>query len=414
MHRAQGDERRPKMPKAPQDAQRRPKMPKAPKMTTVGKVGILGHLRPGLVIFGRASPERWMVAGSRTSRAPAGTFVGVYPPGRMGSICDVPGLIVGHDTDPIGVSGCTVVLPLDPAGAVGGVDVRGGAPGTRETDLLRPENLVERVHGVLMTGGSAFGLDAAGGVMRYLEARNIGFRVGSAVVPIVPGAVLFDLLIGDPRARPDAEAGARACRNATREPPAEGSVGAGTGATVGKLNGSAGATKGGIGSASVRLADGTTVGALVAVNAVGQVVDPQSGHILAGARRRGGGFVAPEAYFGLSADAPWSASGPAVGANTTIGIVATDAPLDKSGATRLARVAHDGVALAIRPAHTPYDGDTIFALSTAASRDARSAADLAPLGAAAASVVAEAIVRAVRAARGLGGVPAATELEWAT
>ena len=338
----------------------------------------------------------------------------VYPPGAMGSICDVPGLIVGHNTDAVGVTGCTVVLPLDPAGAVGGVDVRGGAPGTRETDLLRPENLVKRVHAVLLAGGSAFGLDAAGGVMGYLEERGIGFRVGASVVPIVPGAVLFDLSIGDARARPDAQAGARACRNATRVAPPEGSVGAGTGATVGKLNGPGLATKGGIGSASLRLADGSTVGALVAVNAAGQVVDPRSGRVLAGARRPGrDGFVADEAYLGLADAESFTAGGTAAGVNTTIGVVATDAPLDKAGATRLARAAHDGLALAIRPAHTRYDGDTIFALSMAPDGAARPPADPARLDAASARVVAEAILRAVRAARGLGGVPSATELEWA-
>lgn len=323
---------------------------------------------------------------------------------RRSSICDVAGLLVGHDTDPVGVTGCTVVLCE--AGAIGGVDVRGGAPGTRETDLLRPENTVDRVHAVLLSGGSAFGLDAAGGVTRYLEERRVGFRVGPAVVPIVPGAVLFDLLIGDRWARPDAAAGQRACRNATSEWPAEGSVGAGTGATVGHLNGLALATKGGIGSASVRLSDGTTVGALVAANAFGDVVDPSSGRILAGARHPDGvGFVGTDAY--LHPRAPRSMPG----ANTTIGVVATDAPLTKAGATRLAMVAQDGLALAIRPAHTPYDGDTVFALSLA--REGAPSPDLAVLGAAAARVVAEAIVRAVQTARGVGGVPAASELEWA-
>ncbi len=333
----------------------------------------------------------------------------------MTSICDVPGLIVGHDTDEVSVTGCTVVLPTSREGAVGGVDVRGGAPGTRETDLLRPENLVGRVHGVLLTGGSAFGLDAAAGVMRHLEERGVGFRVAEAIVPIVPSAVLFDLLVGSGRARPNADAGARACANATSAPPAQGSVGAGTGATVGKLNGPAWATKGGIGSASVRLADGTTVGALIAVNAIGQVVDLHTGRTLAGARRLDGpGFEPHEAYLGSGARGSVAGVAPAPGANTTIGVVATDARLDKAGVTRLAQVAHDGMALAIRPAHTMYDGDTIFALSTGEAGVPRPASEQAQLGAAAVWAVAEAIVRAVRAARGLGGVPATSELRWAT
>jgi L-aminopeptidase/D-esterase-like protein len=331
----------------------------------------------------------------------------------MGSICDVPGLIVGHDTDVVGVTGCTVVLCEDPDGAVAGVDVRGGAPGTRETDLLGPERTVERVHAILLAGGSAFGLDAAGGVMRYLEERGVGLRVGRAVVPIVPGAVLFDLGLGDMGARPDVAAGERACRNASANPPALGSVGAGTGASVGKLHGPRLATKGGIGSASTRLGDGTTVAALVAVNSVGDVVDPSSGAVLAGARHpHGRGFIGTAAYRELGAARllHGGADGPVPGANTTIGVVATDAPLDPARATRLAQMAHDGLALAIRPAHTPYDGDTLFTLSV--GQAVRSAPDLASLGVAAVDAVAEAIVRAVRAARGLGGVPSAPELEW--
>jgi L-aminopeptidase/D-esterase-like protein len=326
--------------------------------------------------------------------------------GQVGSICDVGALRVGHDTDGVGVTGCTVVLCE--GGAVAGVDVRGGAPGTRETDLLRPENTVERVHAVLLTGGSAYGLDAAGGVMRYLEERGVGFPVGPALVPIVVGAVLFDLSIGDGRARPDAAAGYRACTVATDGPAPEGSVGAGTGATVGKLRGPALATKGGIGSASTRLRDGTVVGALVAVNSVGSVVDPTDGRVLAGARRPGGaGFEPLAAYRALGTASVRGWQDPAPGANTTIGVVATDARLDPAGATHLARVAHDGLALSIRPAHTPFDGDTLFALSTA--RDPGPPGNLAALGVAAVDVVAEAVMRAIRAARGLGGVPSASE-----
>ena len=329
----------------------------------------------------------------------------------MGSICDVQGIRVGHDTDVVGVTGCTVVLCE--GGAVGGVDVRGGAPGTRETDLLRRESMVDRVHAVVLTGGSAFGLDAAVGVTRELAERGVGFPVGPTVVPIVPAAVLFDLLVGDRQARPDAAAGARACRSATAEPPAEGSVGAGTGATVGKIHGHDFATKGGIGSASVRTG-GVTVGAIVAVNAVGNVVNPTTGQVVAGLRRVDGtGFLGMGAYHSLRWMQARGRAHPSAGANTTIGVVATDAPLDKAGVSWLARVAHDGLALAIRPAHTPYDGDTLFALSVgspSADARARAAPDRGVLGVAAVQAVAEAVVRAARAAKGLGGIPAASEL----
>jgi L-aminopeptidase/D-esterase-like protein len=304
-----------------------------------------------------------------------------------GSICDVAGILVGHATDEVGLTGCTVILCA--AGAVGGVDVRGAAPGTRETDLLRPEATVERVNAILLTGGSAFGLDAAAGIMRFLEERGLGYAVRSTVVPIVPGAVIFDLGLGDHRARPDAAMGLAACRSASAEPPAEGSVGAGTGATVGKARGMASAVKGGIGTASVRL-DGSTVGALVVVNAAGDVVD-EAGVVLAGAR----------------SDAPGPHDAPAVGANTTIGVVATDLPLDKAGATRLAQAAHDGLARAVRPAHTAFDGDTFFALSTA-QEGARTWPVPMAVSAAAADVVALAIRRAVRLAYGRGGVPGLT------
>jgi L-aminopeptidase/D-esterase-like protein len=304
----------------------------------------------------------------------------------------VPGIAVGHATDMIGLTGCTVVLCED--GAVGGVDVRGAAPGTRETDLLRPEATVERVNAVLLTGGSAFGLDAAGGVMRFLEERGAGYAVRSTVVPIVPGAVIFDLGLGDHRARPDPAMGLAACLAASSDPPEQGTVGAGTGATVGKAAGIARAMKGGIGTASLRV-DGVTVGALVVVNAVGDVVD-ESGVVLAGVRPL-------EAAPNAGDDRP-PAGADAVISNTTIGVVATDLPLDKAGATRLAQAAHDGLARAIRPAHTAFDGDTFFALSTA--RDLPRTWPLPPVvSAAAADVVALAIRRAVRLARGAGGVP---------
>jgi L-aminopeptidase/D-esterase-like protein len=312
-----------------------------------------------------------------------------------GWICDVPGIAVGHATDERGVTGCTVILCE--AGAVGGVDVRGAAPGTRETDLLRPECTVELVHAILLTGGSAFGLSAAAGVMRFLEERGAGVVLRSAVVPIVPAAVIFDLGIGDGRTRPDPELGLSACRSASTAAPAEGSVGAGTGATVGKLAGFEQAMKGGVGTASLRVGD-ATVGALIVVNAVGDVVD-ERGEVIAGARRAAG-------THGFGAGGPDGPGGDrsVPGESTTIGVVATDLPLDKAGATRLAQAAHDGLARAVRPAHTAFDGDTFFALSTARDR-ARVWPVPIEVTAAAADVVASAIRRAVRQARGLGGVP---------
>jgi len=274
-----------------------------------------------------------------------------------GAITDVPGLSVGHFTDPRRPTGCSVVLV--PQGAVAGVDVRGAAPGTRETDLLSPTNTVQQVHAVLLAGGSAFGLDAAGGVMRWLDERGFGIAVGTARVPLVPAAVLFDLLVGDGRIRPDAQAGYAACEAASERAPAEGNVGAGTGAVVGKLFGPARAMKGGIGTASVRVG-GVTVGALVACNAFGDVIDPRTGRILAGARTENGKGLMDT----RSAILAGHAAQPNLGSNTTIGVVATDAVLDKVQATRLAQVAHDGLARSIDPVHTVTDGDTLFALAT--------------------------------------------------
>jgi L-aminopeptidase/D-esterase-like protein len=273
-------------------------------------------------------------------------------------ITDVPGIRAGHWTDPVGLTGCTVVLAE--GGAIGGVDVRGAAPGTRETDLLGPGRLVERVHAVLLTGGSAFGLAAADGVMAYLRERGVGFPAAAGPVPIVPAAVLYDLANGAP-VYPDAAAGRAACEAAGEGPLAQGGAGAGTGATVGKLLGPAGAMRGGLGSASARLPDGTTVGAVVAVNALGDVRDPDSGAIVAGARARDGRWLDSFAALRTGALPPPEAQG----ANTTLAVVATDAPLDRSAAYRLAQNAHDGLARAIRPCHTPFDGDTVFALSTA-------------------------------------------------
>ena len=320
------------------------------------------------------------------------------------SLTSLQGILVGHYTDDRRPTGCTVVLC--PQGAVAGVDVRGAAPGTRDTDALSPSNTVQEVHGVLLTGGSAYGLDAAGGVMRWLEERGHGFQVGPAIVPIVPAAVIFDLWVDDfskarreptknPRIRPDAQAGYLACQAANSEPVQQGNVGAGAGATLGKLNGPDCAMKGGIGSASLCV-HGVTVAALVVCNALGDVVDPQTGKLLAGAR--------------VSADSRdlldivkaqlngHSISKPQAGSNTTIGVVATDAVLTKPQAHRLAQVAHDGLARSIRPVHTPMDGDTLFALGTGTSGKA---ADMMLLSTLAAEVTAMAVVNAVLAAKDL-------------
>ena len=299
---------------------------------------------------------------------------------------------------------------LTPQGAVCGVDVRGGAPGTRETELLSPFNGVPHVHAVLLAGGSAFGLDAAGGVMRWLEEQGVGIPVGPARVPIVPAAILFDLWVGDASIRPGAELGYAACAAASREPPAEGNAGAGAGATVGKMLGIGRAMKGGIGSASVRVG-GITVGAIVAVNAFYDVVDPRSGSVIAGVRTEDGRATlgAMEALRrGVAPALPRAR----VGEATTIGIVATDAKLDKAAAGKVAQMAHDGLARTINPVHSMSDGDTMFALATGA---AGVTADTTLIGALGADVTAIAVQRAVHAARGLRTpdglwLPAASDL----
>ena len=319
------------------------------------------------------------------------------------SIIDVEGIRVGHYTDLAAATGCTVVLCE--RGASAGVDVRGAAPGTRETALLNPVCLVEQVHAILLSGGSAFGLDAATGVMRFLEKHGSGFDVGVARVPIVPAAVLFDLTIGRADVRPDAEAGYQACVAARSGPIAEGTVGAGTGATVGKLLGPKLATKGGIGTASQEIAKGIVVGAIVAVNALGDVVDPATGQIIAGTRLPDSDGFADSLRLMKS----WEGQQPGLGAtNTTIGVVATNAYLTKSQATKVAQMAHDGLAMAIRPVHTMSDGDTVFALATGDS--SKGAGNVTVIGAIAADVMARAIVRAIRQATGLDGIPAASEL----
>jgi len=326
------------------------------------------------------------------------------------SITDVPGILVGHAQDLGALTGCTVVLC--PKGAVGGVDQRGGAPGTRETDALRPMHLVQKAHAVMLAGGSAFGLDAASGAMRYLEERKIGFPTGVVNVPIVASAILFDLAIGSSSIRPDAEMGYLACRLATTDPPAEGNVGAGTGCTVGKIFGPSGAMKSGIGTASMDCGGGVLVGAIVAVNAFGDVVDPAGGAILAGARplRKGPLRVGGKGPFADTLSVMRSLPGRmvlrlATGGNTVIGVVATNARLTKEQAGKMAQMAQDGLARAIRPAHTMLDGDTIFSLATGARP-----ADISLVGAYAAEVFARAIVKAALAAIAAGGLPAAVDL----
>lgn len=310
-----------------------------------------------------------------------------------GSITDVLGLEVGHFTHSERLTGCSVVLARQ--GAVAAVDVRGAAPGTRETDLLDPANLVEHVHAIVLSGGSAFGLDAASGVVRYLREQNIGFNTGFGVVPIVPAAVLFDLPIvreGDnPQAFPDNHSGYSACLSASSATPLQGNVGAGAGASVGKLFGLNRAMKGGIGTASVRVGP-WVVGALVACNAVGDVIDPETGSILAGARSADGTQLHDTQRALLAGE---KLLRPMPGTNTTIGVIATNALLTKAQAKRLAMSAHDGLARAVRPAHTTLDGDTLFAMATGTEK---SAADVLLLSVMAAQATGLAIVNAIYAA----------------
>lgn len=307
---------------------------------------------------------------------------------------DIEGIAVGHEQDLEAATGCTVVLCEK--GAVAGVDVRGGAPGTRETDLLNPINMVEKVHGVLLAGGSAFGLDAAAGVMQYLEEHHIGFDVGVTKVPIVTGAVLFDLIVGDYRTRPDKAMGYQACQNAKIKECLQGNVGAGTGATVGKFLGPGYAMKGGLGCFALQVGN-LKVGALVAVNCLGDVIDPKTGQILAGMltqdRRN---FAETEKIMIAQYQNPKNI----FSGNTTIGVVATNAQLSKAQASKIASMAHNGYARTIRPAHTMADGDTIFALSTEEIK-----ADINVVGLLAATVVEEAVVRAVKNSKSLYGYP---------
>lgn len=312
----------------------------------------------------------------------------------------VPGIKVGHAEDRVGITGCTVILCE--GGAVGGVDQRGGAPGTRETDLLRPMHLVREVHGVVLAGGSAFGLAAADGAVRYLRERNIGYKAGKVRVPIVPAAILFDLAVGSPEAAPDAEMGYRAAMAASADTVAEGNVGAGVACTAGKLLGPGHATKTGIGSAAVSLGAGLVVAALIAVNPFGDVVDEQ-GRVIAGTRRDG--------RFVNSLTLMRSVTGRfalRVGGATVIGVVATNARLDKEQANKVAQMAHDGLARTVRPAHTMFDGDTIFCLATGQVR-----ASPTLVGAYAAEVVAASIIRAAQTAEDACGLPCGSSVQTA-
>ncbi len=317
---------------------------------------------------------------------------------QAGSITDVPGILVGHYTDSRRPTGCTVVLTGE--GAVCGVDVRGSAPGTREIALLDPVNTVQRVHGVILSGGSAYGLDTASGVMQFLEEKNIGFPVGRGVVPIVPAAILYDLGIGDFKIRPNRESGYKACQAASDGLVEEGNFGAGAGATVGKMFGANAAMKSGIGTASIQV-DDIIVGAIVAVNAVGDVINPSTGKILAGARDENGFINTAEQL----KKRKLSGEKAKAGENTTIGIVATNVTLKKTEVTKVAQMAHDGLARSINPVHLPMDGDTIFTLST----EKVVYPNLSQVGTLAAEAMALAVTRAVLCAKGIEGYPAARD-----
>jgi L-aminopeptidase/D-esterase-like protein len=343
--------------------------------------------------------------GGALALAAGGTFLAAQaatPAHANLTLTAVGGIRVGHYTLAERPTGCTVVL-VDGAGAVGGVSQRGGAPGTRETDVLNPLNTVATVNAITLAGGSAFGLDAASGVVRWLDEHGIGFPTPGGPVPIVPAAILYDLDVGaNPRVRPTADCGYRAAAAASTAAVQEGSVGAGAGATVGKMLGARNATKSGIGSAAIRLSNGLVVGALVAVNAVGDIVDPTTGRIVAGARNPDGTFADARVLLRERASA-----GASPGGNTTIGVVATNARMSKADANRMALMADDGLARAIVPSHTPDDGDTVFAVATGTWSGS---ASLTTVGGLAADALSQAIVRAATQATSLPGLPAVRDL----
>jgi L-aminopeptidase/D-esterase-like protein len=323
---------------------------------------------------------------------------------RTSSLTDVDNILVGHHTSSERPTGCTVITSESPF--VAGVDVRGGAPGTRETDLLRPENVVQEINAIVLSGGSAYGLDAATGVVRFLEEKGIGFAVGTNRVPIVPGAILYDLNLGAAAVRPDATSGFAAASAATRAPVQEGNLGVGAGATVGKMLGFEHSMRGGLGSWSLLRPDGLQIGAIVAVSCIGDVVDPESGGIVAGARTPdGSGFADLRIQMRKDTFRPFVPLG-----NTVIGVVACNAALSKSQCTRVAQMAQDALARCIYPAHTPWDGDTIFAIATGVWQLESAPADPGLIGALAADVLSTAILRAVRKATSWGTHPACADL----
>ena len=357
-------------------------------------------------------PSRERLGGPAVALAEAGSSA---PPAENLTLTAVDGIKVGHFTLTQRPTGCTVVLAKD--GTTGSVDVRGGAPGTRETDLLNPVNDVQIVNAIVLSGGSAYGLDAASGTMRWLDEHHIGYPVGSAgVVPIVPSAILIDLWFGgDPKIRPGADCGYRAAEAATSDPVKEGNVGAGAGATIGKMrgvtaSGNGGPMKAGVGSYAIQMPDGLVVAAMVAVNALGDVIDPATGHVVAGVRGPDGKLLDARALLRAgTARSGRAGENTTLGGmgNTTLGVVATNAKLTKVQAQKVAQMAHDGYARAIYPVHTPADGDTIFSLATGTwTGDA----NYGSIGALAADAVAHAIVRAAVEATASHGLPSARDL----
>ena len=319
------------------------------------------------------------------------------------SITDIKGILVGQTENMKALTGCTVVICNK--GAIGGISQRGGAPGTRETDLLRPMHLVQKIHGILLAGGSAYGLDAAGGVMQYLEERSIGFKAGPTVVPIVPSAILFDLEVGDYSIRPDKSMGYEACINASSDPPKQGNYGAGTGSTVGKILGHKQSMKSGIGTASMQIANGVIIGALVAVNAFGDII--KENKIIAGARtvKKGPIKIGKEDYFADTLEVMQSFTGRKILSfaskqNTIIGVIATNAALNKEEVNYFADAASNGIALSVQPAFTMFDGDTIFGLATGHVKS-----DINILSAFAPKVFSNAIINAITAADPIGELP---------